>query len=401
MLEHILMKQHQHATGNQVQRNPEPVCDGVTVSVRDDPQTEVAHGGKVDPHAKLEEQEGNKRHVGAGRFWVSGKDAHHVGDQGGSRCKHQQAAGWDASGRQYLEDGLANQNAHHEAGEDDAERGAGRLQDGRPQEDDGVDHAFKQGFDGSQHEDFLTGGDLPQPFKADLAELDLADAVVLVPVGGDDDAHKDEEGHRDHVGCHWPQTKPLRHNVCGDPSHHGKHAVPHGGFSEGDGDPLLREVVRLQVLIHIPRFKGREEDRGGNTPQHPADDEDSVAARKLQHAGQGVGHCKDDAQVFPPKLVRSDGRPRAKDDRRSETEYIEHGDLILLETIVGVEFVQVRSLQPVSKHGHQVDRKVSSLELEELRVVADSGGITANDVGPGLQQGTHARQDHKRDVSNG
>ena len=58
-----------------------------------------------------------------------------------------------------------------------------------------------------------------------------------------------------------------------------------------------------------------------------------------------------------------------KNNTRSKSRHIEHGDLGLLETIEGVQFIHIRALQPVSKEGEKVYKEETLLKAESKQLV--------------------------------
>lgn len=123
--------------------------------------------------------------------------------------------------------------------------------------------------------------------------------------------------------------------------------------------------MSLRVLIHIPGLKGGEQHGGGNASKDPASEQPPEVGGQLGEAAEGVDDSKGDGHLPPAPDVSQGPSAGAKEDTGGKASHIEDSYLGLSEAIVGIQFVDIGPLQPVTKQGTEVDNVETLLETKE------------------------------------
>ena len=121
----------------------------------------------------------------------------------------------------------------------------------------------------------------------------------------------------------------------------------------------------LRVLIHIPGLKGGEEHGGGNASKDPASEQPPEVGGQFGEAAEGVDDREGDGHLPPAPNVSQGSSAGPKEDTGGKASHIEDSYLGLSEAIVGIQFVDIGSLQPVPQQGTEVHNVETLLETKE------------------------------------
>ena len=114
------------------------------------------------------------------------------------------------------EEGTADHDADHEAGEDHAEGGVAGVQDRGPEEHEDVHAGLQQGLAGAQEKDLAVTEDDPESLDAAAGEIIFPVTVVLLP-GVDHEKPADHQRQQsNNKWSHRAEAEGLRSDVGDD-----------------------------------------------------------------------------------------------------------------------------------------------------------------------------------------
>mmetsp|Transcript_7743 Transcript_7743/g.19127 ORF Transcript_7743/g.19127 Transcript_7743/m.19127 type:complete len:615 (+) Transcript_7743:147-1991(+) len=368
------------------------VVDGRPLVLRDDVPLHGPHDGKVHADADLEQVHAQKGHRVAE---IAGDDRH--GDRADEEDPDSQSLdGVLLDGD--AEEGGSGHAADHEGGEDQAEgqlrafprflRGV-REQRG-PHEDEYVHRSLEEGRDDPAQQDVpvphrgregalqtgVPGLDALVRFAARVRFLPASEVFIPQVVGPGRAGHQGHDGQvegiqvaaRVEVPRHGFQGRHVGDVVRDQTRQDGHAGVEKGGPREALGKTLLGQVG-IGVGLDEPGLEDGKEEGGGDTPEQPTEHEHAVASEMLRHAARQVDDREEDHEQPASLQVGYPADEAPEDHRGPEPRHEELRDIVLAEFVLGIEGVDVRSLEPIAEGRHQVHEEVLLEELVVGRLV--------------------------------
>lgn len=192
--------------------------------------------------------------------------------------------------------------------------GARLAQRRGPQEHEDVHGGLEQRLRRAQHEDLAVVADAADRRLERTVDVDAGVAVILVPRRRDDD-EGDGQQHGGDVERADGAEEVVR-RVGDDAGGDGDDAVARGRLRERHRQVVGREPAAV-MLLHHPGLERREQDRGGDPAQQPADQQPrqraavlDQAAERVQDAEQLAGRLPAAARRHPRKAQRTGQRER-------------------------------------------------------------------------------------------
>ena len=358
--------EHEH-----VERDAEDVAHAGARLLGDVLRAQRAVRGPEHAARGLEEQEGGENEERGRGAQGGGEDRY-----GGAAVDEVRHDADGVRGSDEREDGGADHDAHHEAGEDDAEgdlnrsRGGvgasgsvGRDKSRGPHEDEGIHRALVDGLSGAQERNLLARRERRPRGLHRARNVRGLVAVVLFP------ARDEQREHRKWArGAHERGRKAegVGGKRCDETRDDGDDAVALRGLAEGVAEQGRGEAAAV-VLGDHPGLEGGEEQGRRHTAAEAAKQQHGEGVDKLGERGSGVEHGEQQAHALAAVLVAESADESADEHGRREAGDEQESNLGTGEAVAGVERVDVGALEPVREHGKQVHREPGTLEGAEFR----------------------------------
>ena len=145
----------------------------------------------------------------------------------------------------------------------------------------------------------------------------------------------------------------------------GNNSIPKGRNGESYSNPLRWESVSLRVFIHVPRLESREQHGGRDSPKNAPDEQPPEVRRELGETAEGVDDGEGNCHLSPAPDIRQRAGARPEEDAGGKAGHVENSNLRLLEAIECIEFVHVRSLEPVAQQRQEINEKETFLKTKK------------------------------------
>ena len=122
--------------------------------------------------------------------------------------------------------------------------------------------------------------------------------------------------------------------------------------------------MSLRVFIHVPRLESREQHGGGDSPKNAPGEQPPEVWRELGETTEGVDDGEGNCHLSPAPDIRQRAGAGPEEDAGGKASHVENSNLRLLEAIECIEFVHVRSLEPVSQQGQEINEKETFLKTK-------------------------------------